>query len=177
PGAFDSTETFGRFTASPPAITDRVTSFQPQGRDTRTFQYSDTGSWLRGNHELQFGGHLQQVRVSSYDFAGQLPEVAFGFSTAAPGDVQLSASQFPGGISAVDLSAANAWLAMLSGTVSGVGQTFHVRDRASGFVSGIPSRANYRLNNSALFLQDNWRWKPNLTLRGGVKWEYYSPLR
>jgi hypothetical protein len=154
-----------------------VTSFQPQGRDTRTFQYSDTGSWVRGNHELQFGGHLQQVRVNPYDFGGRFPAVAFGFSPAAAANVQLSASQFPGGISAADLAAANAWLAMLSGTISGVGQTFHVPDRSSGFVAGIPSNANYRLNNTALFLQDNWRWKPNLTLRAGLKWEYYSPLQ
>src|SRR6185503_5201178 len=33
-----------------------------------------------------------------------------------------------------------------------------------------------RLNNAAAFLQDNWRWKPNVTLRAGLKWEYYTPL-
>ena len=91
--------------------------------------------------------------------------------------MQLSAAQFPGGISAADLASANAWLAFLSGTIGAVGQTFHVRDRASGFVAGLPSDANYCLNNTALFLQDNWRWKPNLTVRAGLKWEYYSPLR
>ena len=42
---------------------------------------------------------------------------------------------------------------------------------------GAPSNANYCLNNTAVFLQDNWRWKPNLTIRAGLKWEYYSPLR
>ncbi len=26
-------------------------------------------------------------------------------------------------------------------------------------------------------MQDNWRWKPNFTVRGGLKWEYYSPLK
>ena len=26
-------------------------------------------------------------------------------------------------------------------------------------------------------MQDNWRWKPNLTIRAGLKWEYFSPLR
>jgi hypothetical protein len=32
------------------------------------------------------------------------------------------------------------------------------------------------LNNATAFLQDNWRWKPNVTLRAGLKWEYYTPL-
>src|SRR4029453_5118068 len=26
-------------------------------------------------------------------------------------------------------------------------------------------------------LQDNWRWKPNVSIRAGVKWEYFSPVR
>ena len=177
PGAFESTESFGNAIFSLPLITDRIASFQPQGRDTRTYQYSDTGSWLRGNHELQFGGHLQQIRVNASGSGGRFPEVVFGFSAAAPAAVQLSAVQFPGGIGAADLASANAWLSFLSGTVAAVGQTFQVRDRSSGFAAGMASNANYSLNNAAAFLQDNWRWKPNFTLRAGLKWEYYSPLR
>ena len=177
PVAFESREDFGDALFSLPLITDPVTSAQPQGRDIRTFQYSDTGSWVRGDHELQFGGQLQQIRAHVYDYAGRFPEVAFGFSAAAPPAVQLTAARFPGGISAIDLASANAWLASMSGSISSVGQTFRVRDRSAGFVAGIPSDANYRLNHAAGFFQDNWRWKPNLTLRAGLKWEYYSPLR
>jgi len=177
PTAFKSNEAFSDAIFSVPFITNRMATFQPQGRDTRTFQYSDTGSWLHGRHELQFGGQLQQVRVNPFDYAGRFPAVAFGFSTAAPAAVQLTAARFPGGISAADLASANALLAFLSGTISSVSQTFEVRDRTSGFVAGIPHNANYSLNNSTAFLQDNWRWKPNLTVRAGLKWEYYSPLR
>jgi hypothetical protein len=177
PAAFETREDFGDAMFSLPLITDRITSFQPEGRDSRLFQYNDTASWLRGNHELQFGGQLQQIRINPYDFAGRFPEVDFGFSVAAPARLQLTAAQFPGGISALDLESANRWLAFLSGTVSSVAQTFNVRDRTSGFVAGTRHNANYSLNNSSVFLQDNWRWKPNFTLRGGLKWEYYSPLR
>jgi hypothetical protein len=177
PTAFKSNEAFSDAIFSVPFITNRMATFQPQGRDTRTFQYRDTGSWLHGRHELQFGGQLQQIRVNPFDYGGRFPAVAFGFSTAAPAAVQLTAARFPGGISAADLASANALLAFLSGTISSVSQTFEVRDRTSGFVAGIPHNANYSLNNSTAFLQDNWRWKPNLTVRAGLKWEYYSPLR
>jgi hypothetical protein len=110
PVDFKSTENYGNAIFSLPLITDRVVSFQPQGRSSRTYQYSDLGSWLHGNHELQFGGHLQQMRVNPYSYEGRFPEVVFGFSSAAPASAGLSASQFPGGISAADLSSANAWL-------------------------------------------------------------------
>jgi hypothetical protein len=180
PADFKSTENFGNAIYTIPAavgMTNRIATFQPQGRNTRTFQYSDTGSWVRGDHELQFGGHLQQIRVNPYNFANRFPTVTFGFSAAAPAGVGLTAAQFPGGISAADLAAANSALQFLSGTISSVAQTFQVRDRTSGFVAGIPNNSNYSLNNVATFLQDNWRWKPNWTIRAGLKWEYYSPLR
>ena len=112
-----STSRAPKRTAAPsfslPLITDRMVSFQPQGRDSRTYQYSDLGSWLHGNHELQFGGHLQQMRINPYSYGGRFPEVVFGFSAIAPASVQLSAAQFPGGISAADLAAANS-LAVIS---------------------------------------------------------------
>src|SRR4029453_10136710 len=54
---------------------------------------------------------------------------------------------------------------------------FQVRDRTSGFVGGIPMNTNYSLDNTAAFLQDNWRWKSNLTVRAGLKGEYSTPLR
>jgi hypothetical protein len=177
PVDFESREDFGDAIFTLPLITDRIASTQPQGRDSRVFQYNNIGSWVRNSHELQFGGHLQQIRINSYDFAGRFPGVAFGFSAAAPAQVQLTAAQFPGGIGALDLASANQWLAFLSGTVESVGQTFNVRDSASGFAVGVPMDANYSLNNASVFLQDNWRWKPNLTVRAGLKWEYYSPLK
>jgi hypothetical protein len=177
PVDFESTENYGTTMFSLPLITDRVVSFQPQGRDSRTFQYTNQASWLRGSHELQFGGHLQQIRVNPYSYEGRFPQIAFGFSAIAPPSVQLSAAQFPGGISAAELASANSWLSFLSGTIGAVGQTFQVRDRSSGFVAGAPNNINYSFDNVAAFLQDNWRWKANVTVRAGLKWEYYSPLR
>jgi hypothetical protein len=58
-----------------------------------------------------------------------------------------------------------------------VRQTFQVPATRSGFVAGLPFTADYSLDNAAVFLQDHWRVKPNLTVRAGLKWEYFSPLR
>jgi hypothetical protein len=66
---------------------------------------------------------------------------------------------------------------MLSGTITSVSQFFEVQSPTSGYVPGAPNERNYRLNNTAMFLQDSWRWKPNVAIRAGIKWEYYSPLR
>lgn len=159
-------------------LTNREPTFQPQGRYTNTYQYADNASFITGNHEFQAGASLQAIRVNPYNYAGQYPTVSFGFTPGlAPASQQLNASMFPGGISTADLSSANAMLAFLGGSVTSVSRTFQVRDQSSGFVPGIPDDKQYAFNNWAAYLQDNWRWKPNFTVRAGLKWEYYSPLR
>jgi TonB dependent receptor-like, beta-barrel len=153
------------------------TAFQPQGRYTNTYQVGDSASLMLGNHSLQMDGSWQRNHVNPYNFAAVTPITSFGFSTAAPASVQLTSAQFPGGIRADDLTNANALASWVGGIVSSVAQTFQVQDTSSGFVPGIPANENYTLDNVAAYVQDNWRWKPNFTIRGGVKWEYYSPLR
>ncbi|HUG90546.1 MAG TPA: TonB-dependent receptor [Planctomycetaceae bacterium] len=158
-------------------IVNPIVGFQPQGRNTNTYQLTDNASYLAGSHQIQMGGSWQRRLINPYNFAGRFPTINFGFSTAAPQSVQLSSSQFPGGIAAADLTRANATAAWLGGVVSSTSQTFQVRDKTSGFVPGIPSNENYTADTVALFVQDNWRLKPNFTIRAGLKWEYYSPLR
>jgi Carboxypeptidase regulatory-like domain/TonB dependent receptor len=153
------------------------TAFQPQGRYTNTYQIGNTANLMLGSHQLQVGGSWQRNHVNPYNFAGRFPQVTLGFSAAAPTNVQLSAAQFPGGISAAELANANALASFLGGVVSQVTQTFQVQDQSSGFVRGVESNENYTLDNIAAYVQDNWRWKPNFTVRAGLKWEYYSPLK
>ena len=179
PVSFDSAVDYsGTFFNMPQGLTAREVTFLPQGRYTDTYQFSDSGSFMSGSHEFQFGGSLQAIRINPYNYAGQYPTVSTGFSAGvAPPNLQLTTGMFPGGISAADLSTANAMLAFQSGIVSSVTQTFQVQDQTSGFVAGVPDSKNYAFNNWAAYVQDNWRWKPNFSIRAGMKWEYYSPLK
>ncbi len=152
-------------------------AFQPQGRYTDTYQLNNNASLILGNHEIQMGGSWQRNRVNPYNFAGIYQTVNFGFSAAAPSSVQLTSAMFPGGISAADLANANSLAAFLGGIVTSTSRTFNVTDANSGYVPGVPADEKYTLDNIALYVQDNWRWKPNFTVRAGLKWEYYSPLR
>ena len=185
PVAFNSAADVGGAILSVPFLTSRQVTLLPQGRDTRTRQFINNASLILGNHSMQFGGSLQQIRVRPYNFAGQFPSIGFGFSPAAPTSIQLNANLFPQDpnnptgqrIQPADLAGANSWLSFLNGVITSVTQTFQVRDQTSGFVPGIPNERNLSLNNWAGYFQDNWRLRSNLTIRYGLKWEYFSPMR
>ena len=68
--------------------------------------------------------------------------------------------------------------AWLGGIVTlGARRRSRCRTRRPASSPAFPSNENYTLDNIAAYVQDNWRWKPNFTVRAGLKWEYYSPLR
>ena len=75
------------------------------------------------------GGSWQRNAVNPYNFANQYPTVTFGFSSAAPSNVQLTTAQFPGGISSTDLGTANSMASFLGGIVTQTNQTFRVAAR------------------------------------------------
>lgn len=184
PVAFNNSEDFiGTILGYALGLTNREVTFQPQGRDTRTFQFTDNASYVVGNHAMKFGGSLQRIKVQPYNFANRFPTVAFGFSAAAPGTVQLNANDFPGAtaadanrISPTDLANANALRSWLGGVITSVGQTFQANTPA-GYQAGVPNIRNYTLDNWAFYGEDNWRIGSYLTLRLGLKWEYFAPLR
>ena len=151
-------------------------TFQPQGRNTQDVPV-DRQRVLRGRRPPA------PVRRQPAEDQGQPVQLRRPFPGAdvrvQPGRAHVGAAHQPQlpGISGADLMTANNLLAFLTGTITSMTQTLQVENQTSGFVAGIPNNRNYTLNNVAAFIQDNWRWKPNVTMRAGLKWEYFSPLR
>lgn len=166
--AFRTSEQFSSFLVEPSFFVNPVNSFRAQGRSTETLTLSDNASWVRGLHSFQWGGRAQQIRAQLYSERGTIPSYTLGIGTGHAG---LSEAQLPG-VTSGDLNAANTLLATLAGYVTRYTQTFNVKDRQSGFVSGAPSLRNYVLDSYASYLQDRWRLRPGLTFNLGVRYEY-----
>jgi hypothetical protein len=166
---FFDNQSYGGAIVTGMAFSDPVNEFQPQGRDTNTFTLADDAAWQHGRHNVQFGFHMQDVRVRSYDAAGVIPTYSL-YMGSGQQQYTLSAANLPG-ITANDLTNANTLLATLGGFVDGYSQTFNVTSRTSGYVPGADFLRNFILDDYAVYAQDNWRLLPRLTVTLGLRYE------
>ena len=168
-GYFFNNQNFGSAIIAGLAFSDPVNEFQPQGRTTSTYVVADDAAWQHGRHNLQFGFHMQDVRVHSFAAAGVVPiyNLYMGSGQSA---YNLSTSNLPG-ITANDLFNAQTLMATLGGFIDGYSQIFNVTSRTSGYVPGADFIRNFILNDYALYAQDNWKVAPRLTLTLGLRYE------
>ncbi|MCS6951914.1 MAG: TonB-dependent receptor [Bryobacterales bacterium] len=170
PGTFLTDEKFGDYILAGMIYSNPLNTFRAQGRETNTYAQQSNASYVTGAHNFQFGFQAQQIRTAPFNDAGITPTYTIGIGTGNPG---LTAAQLPG-ISSTDLSNANLLLASLAGYITSYSQTFNVKDRTSGFVSGATNLRHFSLDNYAWYFQDNWKLRPRLTLTLGVRYEYYT---
>jgi len=170
---FDNTNPNPANYIAPTLISDPVVNFQDQGRFTRYYNFQDNADLTWGKHGLRFGGQLQYQQVDAYNDAGIVPTYNLGTNINTP---TLVANQFQGGIAATQLATANNLLALLGGIVSTGGQSFNVESKTSGF-KAVTRLQDFRYGNHSLYVQDQWRARPSLTINLGLRYELYTGLK
>ncbi|MBI4891133.1 MAG: carboxypeptidase regulatory-like domain-containing protein [Acidobacteria bacterium] len=121
---------------------------------SQSLQFFGTWSGMRGSHQWKAGGDARQYRLNIANYGRSAGEMGF---------------------------TANTWVRSASNASSTVAKG---QDLAS-FVMGLPTGGSYELNSSAmyyeyygaLFVQDDWRIRRNLTLNVGVRWDRDFPYQ
>ena len=153
-------------------------NFLPQGRDTHTWSWQDNASWVKGNHTIKFGAQVQRTTIYVTGSAGIYPDYQVGFSAVNPNTPVQSDFPSPMGaqIGTTDFNNATGLLSSAAGILSNVSQTFNVKTQTSGYVPLYPQKNNFRQNNIAFYVGDNWRVTRKLTVNYGLRWDYFSPV-
>jgi Carboxypeptidase regulatory-like domain/TonB-dependent Receptor Plug Domain/TonB dependent receptor len=113
-----------------------------------SFQIYDDAFWTRGKHSIKFGGAFERMLL------------------------QVTALTDPNGIWFFSGSSSCA-------NSSSPGLCSFLQNQPSKFQGGIASSLtprNLRQNIFGVYVQDDWRWKPNLTLNLGLRYEMSSML-
>ena len=124
-------------------------TFLPAIERQTTFMLSDTFTLISGNRTWKFGGEIRPEYFSIYEPA--YPRGTLNFTHQYTDN---AGSPGSGGNSLADL---------LTGQTSG------------GYINNLNNIDYYR-RTYALFLQNDWRVLPKLTLNMGIRYEYFSPV-
>ncbi|HYN10323.1 MAG TPA: carboxypeptidase regulatory-like domain-containing protein [Vicinamibacterales bacterium] len=156
-------------------ISNAGPAFTPSARNATTLNVSDTLTWLRGAHSISLGGEFGQydVWLDTYGSRGA-PSITFGTATADPARAMFNSTNFPGS-SSTDRNTAAALYAMLTGRATQIGATARLTLDGQYVYQG-DSRAEGRLRQADLFIQDNWRMRPNLSVNLGLRYAMQLPF-
>ena len=130
--------------------------FSRVDRVEKRWQWTDNVSWIRGRHTFKFGGDFNYIQISPRFENNQVFELNFGgvmnFGALSAGTLNPAFAAF----GAPGFTAVQAY---------GLGIP-------QSFVQGIgDSEARFNIPVFALYAQDSWRLRPNLTLNYGVRWD------
>jgi hypothetical protein len=125
-----------------------------QDNYTRVSTFQDNLQWVRGKHDLTFGG-MWQPQVADQTTPSQITSDVFS-------NLQTSGYS-PAG--AVSTTQGNAYASYLLGAV----------DAASLYDTAVP-KVRGRFSNYALFLQDDWQATQKLTVNLGIRWTVDNPF-
>jgi hypothetical protein len=143
-------------------------------RNTPSFNFMDTVTWVKGNHSFTTGGSWNMVKSFQQDLNQLVPTVNFGIAEGDPAEnVFFEPANFPGA-SAADIGTAAQLYATLTGRVAAIDRTAFLEDGKYGLLG--PQTTRFTQHQYALFVQDTWRARPNLTLNLGLRWEPQLPI-
>ncbi len=157
----------------PFGLTDPLPSFQDQGRVTNQYTFQNNASYSFGNHTLRFGGEFIKHLIDSEVNFNRVPIYRLTAGNTAIADFS---GLFPGGINGTDLGRAEALRGFLGGVIGGGTVAANYQGPSLGPVLGSTQARRFRYNTLGLYVSDQWRVKPNLTLNLGLRWDYWSPL-
>jgi hypothetical protein len=143
-------------------------------REASTLVAENTTTWLKGNHNMQFGATMVQADVWLQNQT-LVPTAEFDIISGEPADAIFNATTLPGA-SAADITQAKRLYAMLTGRLTRL--TGDARINAAGDQYNLLglSRAEGRMREFNIFVSDSWRVTPTLTVSGGLRYVLANPF-
>jgi hypothetical protein len=149
----------------------------PERRNSPVQQFSDNLSWNHGNHTVNFGGSWTRVNLWINDQT-VVPTVNFGISSSLAGDAAAFAVFAPLNATVGQQGAAANFYSTLVGRISSISARYAALNENTNKYSiqdQFVSRA--RQVEYGFYVQDTWRFRPNVTLTGGIRWEVQGPFQ
>jgi len=147
-------------------------------RVTPTHNFTDDFTWIKGEHTWQIGGNLRIIRNKRTDFGN-----AFDSAITNPswyensGDVLTDAFTNAGySIDGGDVTTVQAAATALIGRLNDYTGNFTFDIDGSILDPGTPANRNFATEEYDAYVQDTWRFRPNLTFTLGLRYGVSRPV-
>ena len=145
-------------------------------RNTANITMADQLNWLKGSHSMTFGGDYTHINDYNTQTTA-INSLALGFSTNFdPADAMFNTTNFPGSTSA-ERNTAKALYAVLTGRVSSIAGTGRMNDAGDAYVYNGDLTRRETQDDYSFYAQDNWRWKPTLSITAGLRYQFTLPVK
>ncbi len=145
-----------------------------QSREASTRVIENIATWLKGKHNVSFGGTMVQADVW-LENQTLVPTANFGLLATEPADAMFNAATLPGA-SATDITQAKNLYAMLTGRVTQLAGDARINAAGDHYVPLGLSRAEGRMREVNVFVADSWRVSPGVTVSGGLRYVLQLPF-
>ena len=135
-------------------------------------------TWLKGAHSISAGGSFARIGTREWNSTPTYATLTFGTAsvdTVAYNMLDPTSGNYPGGISTTEAGYARNMYGFLTGRVTNMAGTAYLG--ADGTYQYQGERTGGASADAlGLFVQDSWRWKPNLTINAGVRYQVQFPM-
>ena len=159
-----------------PGISTATVVTAPSRRNSPVKQFSDTLSWIKGNHSLTFGTTVTRVNYWAQNQT-VVPTVNFGISGTLAGDATAFGAFSSLQPTVSQQAAAAALYATLVGRINSITRNARLDEELGKYELQGDLITRAQLTEYGFFAQDTWRFRPNLTLTGGLRWEVQGPFQ
>ncbi|MBI1760192.1 MAG: TonB-dependent receptor [Acidobacteria bacterium] len=156
------------------SITTATNTTAPSRRNSPIWDFADNLNWTRGAHNLSFGGQFTQVNTWLYDQT-LVPTITFGLASGDPAATVFTTANT--GLSGTNLTDAQNLYAVLTGRVTAVTANAVLNEKTNKYEYLAPQVRRFRMREWGFYGQDSWRVRQNLTLTGGLRYEFQLPFQ
>jgi hypothetical protein len=156
------------------ALTNPSLAATPSSREASTLVLENTTTWLKGNHNIQFGGSVVQSDVWLQNQT-LVPTANFGINSSEAADAMFNATTLPGA-SAADITQAKNLYAMLTGRITTLTGDARINAAGDTYQPLGLSRAEGRMREFNFFVSDSWKLRPSLTVSAGLRYVRQNPF-
>ena len=152
----------------------------PQSRNATDFTFDDNLTWLKGNHNITAGASWSVFNVWLKN-TSLVPRVSFGLLATDPATNVITSAALAAATgvtpSSTQLTAARNLYAFLTGRVTQIAADARLNEDTGLYEYVGVGTQRSKMQEGGFFLQDSWRWRPNVTINAGLRYTAQLPFQ